>query len=819
MTSETTLVDAALFPRLIVRAGGRVVEEVELRGDLTIGRAEDNDLQLADPKASRHHARIVREGLVFVVSDLESANGTRINGIRITTAHPLEHGDRVSVGDTELTYQEPGRATQDTMPMARVSPGVETAAPPTASLAVPRPTRPANRGLVIGIAAVAAVVVLAVVAILLALLAPGFYERIGLVSGSPTASVPTVSASPTSPSEPPTSTAASPTESPSTVDSQEVDDLLTQADALARRSKFEEAIAIYEHLAELVPDDARTETGWACALILDDQAEQALAHAQRAVDLDPESADAAAVLGRVHVALGNKTEALSWAQQAEELDPLKARTQAVLADAYSLNGQIPEAVEAADLALVQDINNAEAHRVRGWLYLVADNDIGRGAGELQIAAGLQPELWLRRHDLGDFLLEAEDYLTALMAFQDALAIRPKAVTYTAIGEAYYSLGQYDQARASLQQAISLEAGDADTHALLGASLAQQGRCDEAETYLQLALATEPSHPLARLAEEICQGDRPTATAAPETPTATPESTQSSPTSSPSTASLKGQIAFPAWNAEKGKYDVYIANVDGSSRRMVAAEMHQPALSPDGAWLAMNGTRSGYEHLTLARADGSDLREITQFAEDGQPAWSADGQKLALGSFRHGDKQARIYIIDQVPFEGGRVDARPVNDGRDDVRGQMPAWTSDGRIVFQSCHVNSPREQCDGIGLYVVSAAGGPQTPRELTEHPSDSAPAVSGTQIAFMSNRDENWEIYVMGIDGSGLKRLTNNAANDGLPTWSPDGRTIAFVSDQGGAWAIWSIRPDGTGRRKLFAVGADGLKLDWLTERIAWVQ
>ena len=90
MTSETTLVDAALFPRLIVRAGGRVVEEVELRGDLTIGRAEDNDLQLADPKASRHHARIVREGLVFVVSDLESANGTRINGIRITTAHPLE---------------------------------------------------------------------------------------------------------------------------------------------------------------------------------------------------------------------------------------------------------------------------------------------------------------------------------------------------------------------------------------------------------------------------------------------------------------------------------------------------------------------------------------------------------------------------------------------------------------------------------------------------------------------------------------------------------------------------------------------------------
>jgi len=67
--------------------------------------------------------------------------------------------------------------------------------------------------------------------------------------------------------------------------------------------------------------------------------------------------------------------------------------------------------------------------------------MGRAAGELQTAAGLQPELWLRRHELGTLLLRAEDYTTAIMAFQDALKIRPKAVTYTSIGEAYYRLGQ------------------------------------------------------------------------------------------------------------------------------------------------------------------------------------------------------------------------------------------------------------------------------------------------------------------------------------------------------------------------------------------
>lgn len=839
MTDDITLIEASLFPRLVVTVGGRIIREVELRTELSIGRAEDSDLQLMDPKASRHHARVHREGATFVVTDLGSANGTRVEGVRLTAPHTLQHGERITIGDTELLYQEPGQPVEDTITAAGIpaavravagtqAPPVAPSPPPRAAKAVPR-FRGMNRGLAIGLVVAGAVVLLmAVAALAIYLLAPDVYERIGLIS--PASPTPAVIASPSppvvveTPGETPPATGELPTSTTSPVDPQEINDLLLQADALTRRSKFDDALLIYEDLAGRAPDDARPQVGWAWALILDDRAGEALAHALRARDLDPASADAATVLSRAYIETGDRSNALTLAEEAVQLDANNAGAHAALAGAYMHNGRTGEAVDEADLALVQDINSAEAHRIRGWLYFVADNDLGRAASELQIAAGLQPELWLRRHELGQLLLEAEDFVTAIMAFQDALAIRPKARTYTAIGEAYYHLGQYDQAKASLQQALSAGADDADTNGLLAAALAQLGRCDDAETYIDKALDIDPDHPYALEAQDLCEEEGEPSPPSPTTGSsteATPGSVSEAtprPTRPPSPpASLSGRIAFPVWNTQSNKYDVYVANVDGSGRRMVAEQMRQPAFNAGGDWLAVNGDRPNYEHLCLVRPDGSSLQEITAFLEDGQPDWSHTGERLVFASTRHGDKQFRIYIIDGVPFGGGKTEGRTLNYGPDDVRGQMPAWLPDDRIVYRGCHLASPRTECNGLGLFIMSSQPGPHTPKELTDHPGDTAPAASGDQVAFMSNRDGNWEIYVVNVDGSGLKRLTSNAANDGLPTWSPDGKTLAFVSNQGGAWAVWAMSPDGSNQRKLFPIGGAGLTSDWEHERISW--
>jgi TolB protein len=838
MTDEPTLVDGSLFPHLVVTTGGRILKEISLRKELSIGRAEDNDLQLPDPKVSRHHARIRREGATYMLTDLGSANGTLINGVRLSAPHPLKQGERFTIGDTELTYLEPGQAFEDTVTVpvparaaraAAEARATRAAPPPSAAAMLESEARGMGRGVTIGLILVGAVVVLAVVAVVLVLFIPDLPERVGLVPSPTSTPVPVVVA-PTAPLvagtpvDVATATAGAPTVPAGAGAAQEIDALLAQAEALTRRSKFEDAIGIYQDLSQRMPDDARPEVGWAWALIYDDLPKEALEHARQAAQLDPNGAAVATVLARACVELGDVDGALPEAERATEIEPGSAEAHAVLAEVYLSSGQDQDALDEADLALVQNINSANAHRIRAWIYQLVDNDMGRAAGELQIAAGLQPELWLRRHELGLLLLQAENYNTAIIAFQDALNIRPKAVTYAGIGEAYYRLEQYDQARASLQQAIALGANDADTYALLAASLAYAGRCDDVAKYVDLALAQDPLQPLALEAEEVCQSVPPSSTpsatstsggaaaSATRTPTSTPAPTRR-PASPP--PSVSGRIAFPVWNTQRGKYDTFVAQAaNGSGRRLVVEEMHQPAFSPDGKWLAVNGEQAEHMNLFIVKPDGSGFQEISKHIEDGLPVWSPDGNSLAFSSTMHGDKQSRVYVIDDVPFGGGKAEGRPLNFGPDDIRGEYPTWTADGHIAYSGCDVTVEPAPC---GLFLMLAAPGAQPFKQLTDRPEDTAPAAHGGQIAFMSTRDGNWELYVMNQDGSGLKRLTNNAANDGLPAWSPDGKTIAFASNQGGGWAIWAMSPDGSNRRKLFDIGGGGLVFDWEHERISW--
>ena len=84
-----------------------------------------------------------------------------------------------------------------------------------------------------------------------------------------------------------------------------------------------------------------------------------------------------------------------------------------------------------------------------------------------------------------------------------------------------------------------------------------------------------------------------------------------------------------------------------------------------------------------------------------------------------------------------------------------------------------------------------------------SAPAAPA-RIAFVSNREGNYDIFTMNVDGSGLINLTSNITDwDQAPAWSPDGRKIAYST--GLSHDIWVMNTDGSGKTNLSLTSTDG--------------
>jgi len=126
-----------LSARLFALSGDDLGRSCELSGATVLGRAADADFVLGTPSVSRHHARLVPEGVHWVLEDLGSSNGTFVGGQRVQRAE-LEDGAVFRLGDLELRlrFESPVPA----------QPSDATSAPSTRrpAAAAPAPAPPAG---------------------------------------------------------------------------------------------------------------------------------------------------------------------------------------------------------------------------------------------------------------------------------------------------------------------------------------------------------------------------------------------------------------------------------------------------------------------------------------------------------------------------------------------------------------------------------------------------------------------------------------------------------------------------------------------------
>lgn len=214
---------------------------------------------------------------------------------------------------------------------------------------------------------------------------------------------------------------------------------------------------------------------------------------------------------------------------------------------------------------------------------------------------------------------------------------------------------------------------------------------------------------------------------------------------------------------------------------------QPDYSPDGSTIVMSARRGQTPALYLMNAERGDRDGVTAITDpagtgaDSEPNFHPDGTRVVYTSTRR-DGNADIRMVNTDGTGNIAVIETDADEHWAEVSpdGTMLAYQSDADGVT-------------GIWVKDISALGTPgYDPTDPgTNLTADSpfrneAPAWSpdGTQIAFHSNRNGDFDIFLMNADGSDQAAVTADARSDGYPVFSPDGTRLAITRDR----EIWTV-------------------------------
>ncbi len=201
-----------------------------------------------------------------------------------------------------------------------------------------------------------------------------------------------------------------------------------------------------------------------------------------------------------------------------------------------------------------------------------------------------------------------------------------------------------------------------------------------------------------------------------------------------------------------RFDFYTANLDGTDRRRITnygTYTAEGILSPDGKRIVFTSLKDGDLDIYTMNVDGTDVKRLTNtVGYDGGPWWSPDGKQIVYRSHHPGNaEELKEYqdLLKQNLVRPNKVELFVMNaDGSNQRQVTRlgganfgPSWTPDGKqIVFASNHKNP-----------VGRAA--------------------------------QNFDLFLISLDGTGLTQITHDEQFDGFPMFSPDGKKLIWAASR----------------------------------------
>jgi len=268
-------------------------------------------------------------------------------------------------------------------------------------------------------------------------------------------------------------------------------------------------------------------------------------------------------------------------------------------------------------------------------------------------------------------------------------------------------------------------------------------------------------------------------------------------------SLDGKLMVFSSTRHSKTSDIYLKKVDGRTVTRLTDDLAnevQPALSPEGSFIAYACDRAGNWDIYVMTADGRKPFQVTSgLSHEVHPSWSPDGSQLCYSQFNTRSGQWEIWIIEVANSANRKFIAH----------GLFPSWSPSAavsRVAFQLAR----RRGTKLFSIWTVDLIDGEArfptevVPATLTTAAIAPSWSPDGTRIVYTTvclARDPKQaskgprrvergdDIWITTIDGLTRVKLTAEHTNDWGAAWSADGR-IYFASNRGGGDNIWSLKP-----------------------------